>query len=319
MTNSDEAEDATLAPDDAFAVLGNETRMRILQSLGDADDPVTFSDLREEVGMRDSGQFNYHLEQLVGHFVEQTEDGYALRQAGRRVIEAILSGAVTQAPQFDLTTIDEKCHYCGSPVAVRYEEERVRIYCTNCEGTYSGTVPSDETDASTDYGHLGVMLLPPAGVEGRTPETAYGAAWTWGNLEILAIASGVCPRCSADVEHTVEVCGDHEAIDSLCEECGRRRAVFLSSDCTNCNYGIGGSIFIAFSTMLQFLDFLLDHGINPISPDAEDRYKINRVHEDYTEEILDTDPLKVRFTTTMDGDEFILTTDEDLNAIEVNY
>lgn len=85
----------TLPPDDAFSVLGNETRMEIIQELADASDRLPFSELRDRVGVSDSGQFNYHLDKLVGHFVEDTEDGYGLRRAGERVIEAVVSGAVT--------------------------------------------------------------------------------------------------------------------------------------------------------------------------------------------------------------------------------
>jgi hypothetical protein len=318
MTTPSDNGDTPLTPDEAFAVVGNETRLEILRSLSDADGPVSFSDLREHVGMRDSGQFNYHLDKLVGHFVAQTDDGYALRQAGDRVIEAILSGAVTHAPEFDLTTIDETCHYCGSPVAVRYGEERVRIYCTNCEGGYARE-PSDAPDSPDEYGYLGSMLLPPAGVEGRTPEQAYRAAWTWANLEILAMASGVCPRCSADIDWTVDVCESHGGTDSLCDDCGRRQAVLLSADCTNCNYGIGGGIFIAFATTTPLLAFLLKHDINPISPDAADRHRMNRIHEDYSENVLERDPLKARFTATVDGDEFSLTIDEELNVIDTSH
>ena len=64
---------ATLAPDDAFELLGNETRVRILQTLGTADEPVPFSELHDRVGLRDSGQFNYHLDRLVGHFLQKTD------------------------------------------------------------------------------------------------------------------------------------------------------------------------------------------------------------------------------------------------------
>lgn len=319
MTDSDTDEHGTLSADDAFGALGNETRMEILRALGDADDPLTFSQLREAVGMRDSGQFNYHLDKLVGQFVERTDDGYVLQQAGRRVIEAVLSGAVTQAPEFDLSTIDEQCHYCGAPIAVRYSEERVRMYCTSCEGAYSGRARADGSVVPDEYGYLGTMLLPPAGVEERTPEAAYRAAWTWGNLEILAMASGVCPRCSADVEHTTHICEDHGTADGLCDACGRRHGIHVSAGCTNCNYRIGGGIFVAFGTMTPLLCFLLDHGINPIAPGPDDRHTVNRVHEDYTEEVLDTEPLELRFTTTVDEDEFVLTTDGDLNVIEVDY
>jgi DNA-binding transcriptional ArsR family regulator len=319
MTDPTDMGDPTLTPDDAFALLGNETRMAILRSLGDADDPVPFSDLRQDVGMRDSGQFNYHLDKLVGQFVEQTEEGYVLRQVGQRVIEAILSGAVTHAPEFELTTIDETCHYCGSQVAVRYGEERVRIYCTNCEGAYDATDPSHGAQYPDVSGYLGTMMLPPAGVAGRTPADVYHAAWTWANLEILAMASGVCPRCSADIEWATHVCAEHDKADGICNDCGRRHAVFVSADCTNCNYGIGGGIFLPFATMTPLLSFLLEHGINPIAPGAEHRHELNRIHEDYTEDVVEIDPLRVRFTTTIDGDEFSITTDEELDLLEATY
>ena len=59
-----------LDPADAFALIGNETRLAILEALWAADErPVSFSELRRAVGMRDSAQFNYHLQKLTGHFV----------------------------------------------------------------------------------------------------------------------------------------------------------------------------------------------------------------------------------------------------------
>jgi hypothetical protein len=73
---------------EAFATLGNETRLSILLALWEAYEPfvatnaVAFSELRERVGMRDSGQFNYHLDKLRGHFVRKTDAGYELRRAG---------------------------------------------------------------------------------------------------------------------------------------------------------------------------------------------------------------------------------------------
>jgi hypothetical protein len=112
----DRSDTSALPPDEGFEVLGNETRMEILRALGEAGGPLQFSELRERVGVRDSGQFNYHLERVVGQFVRKGEDGYALRQAGRRVVEVILSGAVTETPVVEPTRIDHPCHYCGSPI-----------------------------------------------------------------------------------------------------------------------------------------------------------------------------------------------------------
>jgi len=138
-TGGDGADARTLPPDDAFAVLGNETRMEILRALGAADGPLAFSTLRERVGVRDSGQFTYHLDELTGHFVERSDEGYRLRRAGERVIEAVLSGAVTEAPERE-PTLEESVECCddhaGDHSAVcgvcesRYAVN-VRYQCTN--------------------------------------------------------------------------------------------------------------------------------------------------------------------------------------------
>src|SRR6056297_3085653 len=63
-----------LEPAEAFGLVANETRLSILQALWGAEErPVAFSDLRRAVGMADSAQFNYDLQQLEGHFVTKVE------------------------------------------------------------------------------------------------------------------------------------------------------------------------------------------------------------------------------------------------------
>ncbi|MFT4933083.1 MAG: DNA-binding transcriptional ArsR family regulator, partial [Natronomonas sp.] len=63
--------------EEVFAVLADDTRVAILQALWETEDyEASFSELRDAVGMRDSGQFNYHLDKLVGPFVAKAEDGY---------------------------------------------------------------------------------------------------------------------------------------------------------------------------------------------------------------------------------------------------
>ncbi|WP_436908077.1 ArsR/SmtB family transcription factor [Halosimplex marinum] len=73
-------------PAEAFELLGDETRLAILRTLADADEPLTFTRLRERCGVTDSGRFSYHLRRLCEYFVRETADGYELGPAGSRVI-----------------------------------------------------------------------------------------------------------------------------------------------------------------------------------------------------------------------------------------
>jgi len=98
---------------DAVAAIASESRIAILRELADAGEPLSFTDLRERVGMADSGRFNYHLTELCGRFVRETREGYELGHAGERVVLAAAdldpAGAAALADQ----ATDGECPVCG--------------------------------------------------------------------------------------------------------------------------------------------------------------------------------------------------------------
>lgn len=73
-TDAETGRATALPPDDAFDVLGNETRLGILRVLGEADGPLSFSALFDRVDYDTSGNFSYHLKRLEGHFIRETDD-----------------------------------------------------------------------------------------------------------------------------------------------------------------------------------------------------------------------------------------------------
>ncbi|WP_459194533.1 ArsR/SmtB family transcription factor [Halosimplex sp. J119] len=98
-------------PADAFAALGDETRLDILRALADADGPLPFSRLRERAGVRDSGRFSYHLRRLCEYFVRETDEGYELGHAGSRIVA---TAAAADEPTPDQASVDtEECPVCG--------------------------------------------------------------------------------------------------------------------------------------------------------------------------------------------------------------
>lgn len=313
-TESDDA-DTTLSPDDAFAVLGNETRMDILQTLAEAEDPLPFSELRERVGVSDSGQFNYHLDRLVGHFLEDTEDGYRLRRAGERIIEAVVSGAVTETPVIESTEVDWPCSQCGAPTEVSYQQERVAASCTECPGLYAG---SSETHAVPDelleHGYLGEASLPPAAIEGRNASEVFRTAISWDFLERIARSKGICPRCSAAIEMTLTVCESHDHGDGICDTCGSRYAVKYECACPNCPHTGEGLLPTALHGNTEVLDFITSHGFDPVTP-TEDQWMT--MSDSWVEEVLCWDPIEVRITYTLEGHVLSLTVDEGLDVIDV--
>ncbi len=309
----EDATETTPSPDDAFALLGNSTRVEILRTLGEATGPLSFSEIHDQISLRDSGQFNYHLEKLVGHFVAKADDGYTLRRPGRRVVEAVLSGAVTATPTLSRTELEERCNRCGAPIEITWDSGSLRMYCTECVGTY-GVAGGARRPTPADRGYLGRLPLPPAGVRDRTPEEVLRAAWTWGHLELYAMASDLCPRCSATVETTVTACDDHDASDGLCSSCDSVYALRANVTCTNCIFEGGGAAAIGLLAETELVQFLVEHGHNPIAP--ESIRSVNSILNDYDEEILQHDPLRARFRFHADEETLALTVDADLDVVE---
>jgi len=115
-------------PTDALEVLGNEIRMATLRELAEADGPLTFTELRERVGVRDTGKFNYHLTKLCAYFVRETDGGYELGHAGSRVIAA---GDVEADPPVANGASDggdagDDCPVCGEADCGKYFHVHLR-------------------------------------------------------------------------------------------------------------------------------------------------------------------------------------------------
>lgn len=314
MADHTDVGDFFLSPDEAFGVLGNETRMKMLQILGEAEQPLLFSELREQLEIDDPGQVNYHLNQLKGHFVRQTDDGYKLLQPGHRVIQAVVSGGVTGTPVLEPTEVDAPCPYCGQSVEISYGGERLLIRCTECAGTFAGS----ETDApfvdTHPYGSIGAIILPPAGVTGRSPPEILEAVIVWTLTEYLALESGICPRCSMTIERTLRVCEDHDSAGGNCDVCNTRHAVHVDYDCPHCTHQelIVPAGFHLFLSVPELMSFLSAREIIPVIPSWETTVPML----DYQDEVINMDPTELQFTYTADGDKLILVVDEKFDVID---
>jgi len=76
---------------ETLAVLSEPARLEILLALSDAAAPLAYSDLKAATSIDDKGRFNYHLRQLRDYFVRDGPDGYDLTDAGRTVVDAIVT------------------------------------------------------------------------------------------------------------------------------------------------------------------------------------------------------------------------------------
>ena len=309
---------ADIAPEEVFEILGNEIRMGILQALWEAYDPLTergalsFSELRDAVEVSDSGQFNYHLDRLRDRYVERTDEGYELRPVGLKLVQSVIAGA-GQEGDFDPTPVDVSCQRCGSPTELTYDGGRVYHVCTACSGQFE----AEEYPEGTLWG----KSFPPAGVAHRDAEELY-ATLTFLDWPMSAKLTGnVCPRCSGVLEQSLEVCGEHVDGDGPCPDCGYSEEIRAHWVCTVCKHHATGSVSDVVKNHPVVIAFYHEHGVDFGYPYSTNEFETVVANEDRTvtpeQELVSTDPVRVRVTVACDGNELALTLDADLNVLDV--
>jgi hypothetical protein len=295
---------ARIAPEDAFALLGNESRIAILRALWESPyEPLSFSELRERVGMRDSGQFNYHLGKLLGRFVRKAaggpesdpgdasdgRGGYELTLAGWQVLGAILSGQYASGERLEPVKLDDPCKHCGGTVSLRYENERMRIRCEECE----------EVIASGG--------VPPGVIEGYDPSELPDVFWRLMRSFIQQAQLGFCVSCRGRMRPEIRTEPDGRF--------GRTEedAPFVVFECERCPERISTSVGDALLDHPAVVSFHYERGV-----DLRDQppTALPWVADDHAV-VESDDPLRVRVTIELDGDRLELLIDDSLNVLEV--
>ncbi len=279
----------TVDPDEAFAVLSDGTRIDVLRALWDADgDELSFSALRHEVGVADSGKFNYHLGKLTDRFVEKGEDGYRLRAAGMQVVGALLAGAYTMEGSVESATLDEACPTCGGVMTFRYETERVRIDCGDCEFEVR-------------------FVVPPAVFADAKDEPVTRTTDRYLRTTLHRVKHGICPYCEGRTEPRVlppEEHGDGNAQPSP----------VVAHDCSRCGISIVSDLGWALFDHPAVVSFFYERGVDVREAPI---WRFSAFDGDRSR-LLQRDPLRVVVTFSADGNDLTITTDRSLDVLAVD-
>jgi hypothetical protein len=306
---------------DAYALVGNEVRARILLALsreraGRGEPPVLpFSELRDRVEADvPSSQFNYHLQQLVGTFVEnrgdgnaqllsgfvdEEPDGYALRPEGTTFTRFLRAGLARDGAEVESRETPLDCHYCGTTVRLTYRNSILHLQCPECEYLY-------------DYD-----LIPPGVVDGveegrnttvhEDSPSVYDRAAEYVRERRLAFARGSCPLCGNAVD-TSFLDADETTYPRR-----DRRELFVNRSCDHC----GDRNYMRLGEVLQrdasLIAFCYDHDLDVT---ATPPWEIPFVVTDEGVTVHGTDPWEASLRVERDGDVLELTVDENLDVIE---
>ncbi|GGM59488.1 hypothetical protein J2752_001661 [Halarchaeum rubridurum] len=277
----------SLVPAEVFSVLGNDTRVDILRALRDlgADDhPVSFTELFERVDIEDSANFNYHLQQLTGHFVRHGSDGYEFRHPGRKVVSAIFAGSLTERAQLGFFPAGGSCYDCGGDLHGWYVDDTLTIGCADC-GTIQVSYP-----------------FPSGGLDGRTTDDLLQAFHHYVRHHYCLAADGVCPECTGSVDTTLVRDPDDEALDVAVEHvCGR------------CGYQLRSTVGL---TLLDAPTVLVFHSERGVDLDTEPFWHLDWCVSDERTAVVSEDPLRVELTLPCDGDQLRVLVDDEATVVD---
>jgi hypothetical protein len=264
---------AGVSAEDAFAILGDQTRLNIVRVLwtagagheyDDLDDTasvMSFSDLRRRVGVRDNGRFNYHLSKLVPHFVRKTDDGYRLSGAGKRLARTVVT--VAGAHDAQLTgELKTDCPVCGADVVATYEDQWLSFSCTGCPGLFGDAAPD---------GALLNAPFPAPGLVGRTPDEALATELYRCMLDLTSMMQGVCPECASVVKGSLSVCDEHDADhDRACRACGTSFLAWGELRCGTCRFAKRLPVELCVMGLAPVIGFLYTQGANVLAPSLDE-------------------------------------------------
>ena len=182
---------AVVEASDAFQAVGNEVRTGILSTMldrtdGDEPSPPSFTELFEASSVDTTAGFAYHLDELVGPYLERTDDGYVFTYAGERIAREIAAGSYTDSVHRESIPVDDPCPFCASgALAGTVRDNVVTIACGDCDRAVLR------------------MGFPPGGFD------AHGDALTDAfdrhhRARIAQFRDGVCPACAGQVTADVE-------------------------------------------------------------------------------------------------------------------
>lgn len=276
--NDRDATDSDTPPTDdrsavsAFSSLANETRLTILRALADASSGLSFSQLYEVVPVDDTGNFNYHLTQVTGAFVQKQSGVYELTPSGQAIVGTLVEGTYDTELSIGPISTSWECLQCEGRFTVECVGTRAHLRCDNC-------------------GSGGTVSVPPSAVE-SIPKADLPATLTqWYRTRMQHLRAGFCHRCSSQT--------DRRLVEGVDPKADTPTPSVVRFDCHHCgaSASVSGATLVTFHPVVE--GFFRHHGI-----ETHDQHPTQawRALDSSTVRTTSENPLEVEVVFTMDDE-----------------
>ncbi|MFB6090194.1 MAG: winged helix-turn-helix domain-containing protein [Halobellus sp.] len=281
--------------DEALKAVANETRLRIIASLGAVVrdgryGTRRFSELMDAVGLTDSGQTTYHLDKLrEQEYVERTDEGYRLTLRGLRIYQFVRSGVLSRSPEVGPFELDLTHEECGRPLSLSYEDQRVYGRCEHCDVVIEGSP------------------LRPSAFDPEQAESLKVAMRKQMWSENFALTQGYCLHCGGPVDTGFDYPHRGSDVDDATDS-----EPVIRFNCNVCHWFLTTGVEYAGYLHPALVSFCYRRDV-----DLREHLLL-KVPIDIPEyDVRSEDPWRVAVTYAYEGDSITLTFDEDLTVHEI--
>lgn len=287
---------ATTQPSEAFKLLADETRMDIISELGRAAGNMqsgarSYSELMNAIGARDSGRFNYHLNQLLGHFVVRENEKYALSYEGVLIYRSVLAGTFSEKPPHQTLRTESSCHECGGQLIGRLDDHLLFITCDDCGRTFLAG------------------YLPPRSYANRTPIEVLSVLNQRIRFQMGLIGRSVCPWCYGATTARILPADETPFKDRPVE-------ITVRHACSQCH--AEGWTTLG-QRLLHHPDMIAFHLHHDIVITELPLWEIGFAVTDHYTSVQSHDPYRATLSITLDDDRFSATITEDAHVEAVTW
>jgi hypothetical protein len=197
-------------------LLNNEIRLGTLFALTEhqqrspASPGLSFTELRDRVEERPSGNFNYHLDRLTGILVKREGDQYQLTYRGKYLAGILTAGVYTDTEQRRVP-VDGSCPDCGGELTLIHADGLLEVRCPEGHCYPRMYLPQSQIEhtAERDLPAVVAVLTQQAGEQ---------------------IRAGICPVCKGPSEKELTPESDDGrtlVLRGTCRTCGIKAQVGL--------------------------------------------------------------------------------------------
>jgi len=327
-TDPSTVEDAQIA---ALAALGNERRLEILLALGDREREtrvdryeLSFTELYDAVAVESTSQFSYHLSQLVGPFVAETDDGYHLTYSGDKIVRAVRSGIYESTARFDPVAVDGACVACGATgLEAHLEDERFVVRCRDCDrrllsDSFPRSQAADRTPAeiveSFGYRIWSTYLL----LRGDVCPECYGRTERRVDCHERGANANAASAPDPDSNSEPDPGSDSESPTESGADAETEPLYTFASICKRCDFTIHLPVEVPVAFHPVALEFLWRQGVSLLDLPLWELFALID-SDDWTTDVRSIDPLDAHFRIEMDGEAAAFAMDDSVTVTSLDH